>query len=88
MPNNDFNGKLSQDKLNAMLKMAGQKLGMSPQQLQSVLSDRKQSEQLISKLCGQDDSQIKSAAKDPKSLEEYLKKNPRAKKMLEDLLGG
>lgn len=77
------NSNLSPETLNAMLKMAGSKLGMSPEQLKSTLTDPKKADALLCQLG------LKKPAQDNRqSIEELLNQNPRAKKMLNDLLGG
>ena len=85
MPNNNSPGDISPEKLNAMLKMASGKLGMTTDQLKSVLSDKKSTEKLLGKIGGT--GKLKSALESPDNLEKLLNENPKAKKMLGELLG-
>ena len=85
MSNNNPSGDISNEKINAMLKMASGKLGMSPDQLKGVLSDKKATDELLNKLGGK--SKFKSALESPEALEKMLNDNPKAKKMMSDLMG-
>ena len=86
MPNNNDLGNISQEKMNAMLKLASSKLGMSPDQLKNVLSDKNATNQLLSQLGAK--NKVDSTIKNPENLEKLLNDNPKAKKMLSDLFGG
>lgn len=81
MPNQN---EPSQEKLNAMLKMASSKLGMSPDQLKNVLNDKNKTNELLNKIGGQ--NSFNQAMKNPESLEKMINENPQAKKILGDLL--
>lgn len=81
MPNQN---DLSPEKLNAMLKMASSKLGMSPDQLKNVLNDKNKTNELLNKIGGQ--SSFNQAMKNPESLEKMINENPQAKKILGDLM--
>ena len=85
MSNNNFSGNITPDKLNAILKMASGKLGMSSEQLKSVLSDKKATENLMNNIGGTD--QLKNVLDNPQNLEKFLNANPKAKKLLNELLG-
>jgi hypothetical protein len=84
MPNNNSSGDISQEKLNAMFKMASSKLGMSTDQLKTVLSDKKSTEELLGKIGGK--GKLQSALDNPQSLEKLINENPAAKKLLGQLL--
>lgn len=81
MPNQN---EPSQEKLNAMLKMASSKLGMSTDQLKSVLNDKNKTNELLNKIGGQ--NSFLQAMKNPESLEKMINENPQAKKILGDLM--
>lgn len=85
MPNGNQSGNISQDELNKMLKLASSKLGMSPDQLRGVLSDKKATDDLLGRIGGQ--SKLDAALRNPESLEKMVSQNPKARKMLSDLLG-
>ena len=85
MASNNPSGNISPEKLSALLKLASNRLGMSPDQLKSVLSDKKSTEELLDKLGAK--NQYEAAMKDPDSLDKMLNSNPKAKKILNDLMG-
>lgn len=80
---NDF----QPEAVNAMLKAASAKLGMSPAQLRAMLSDPKKSNELLNSVCGKGGGQAKKALSSEKALENFLNKNPQAKKLLGELMG-
>jgi hypothetical protein len=84
VPNNNPN--ISPEQINAMMKLASGKLGMSPEQLKAVLSDKKSTEDLMNKIGA--GNQYKSAVNNPSSFEQMINNNPQAKKLLGDLFGG
>ena len=86
MPNNNSSGEISQEKLSAMLKLASSKLGMSSDQLKAVLSDKSSTDELLNKIGGK--KSFDKAMNNPQSLEKLINDNPKAKKMLSDLMGG
>jgi hypothetical protein len=88
MENNGIKGKFSPEMINAMLKMAGQKLGMTPEELKAAVSDPKKANELIGSLNKNNDGKAKETMPSSSALEDLLKNNPKAKKMLEDLMGG
>ena len=76
----------SSDQLNSLLQTAGKKLGISPDVLLSALSDPKKAESLLSQIEKKTGEKI--GATDQSSLEKMVKNNPKAKKMLDDLMRG
>lgn len=87
MANNGNLGKFSPEMINAMLKMAGQKLGMTPEELKAAVSDPKKADELLSSLNKNNGGKVKDAMTSPSALEDLLNSNPKAKKMLENLMG-
>lgn len=87
MPNQNPQG-LSPETLNAMLKMASSKLGMTPEQLKSAVSDPERADSLLSAIDKSSGGKVSSTISGTGSLEEFLRKNPRAKKLMEELTGG
>lgn len=85
MANNFDANNISPDKIEAMLRMASNKLGMSPDQLKGVLSDKKATSDLLDQLGAK--SKVEAVEKDPEALKKLINNNPKAKKMLEDLMG-
>ena len=83
MANPDF----SPQAVEAMLKMASAKLGMSPEQLKSTIQDPKNADALLSGLEKKTGQNVKSAARNPQSFDELLASNPKLKKLLAELLG-
>jgi hypothetical protein len=81
-------GNISPEMINTMLKMAGQKLGMTPEQLRATISDPKKADELLSSLNKNSGGKAKDAMGSTSALEELLNSNPKAKKMLEGLMGG
>jgi len=88
MANTGNQRNISPELINTMLKMAGQKLGMTPEQLKATISDPKKTEELLSSLDKNSGGKAKEAMNSSSALEELLNSNPKAKKMLEDLMGG
>jgi hypothetical protein len=88
MANTGNTGNLSPEILNAMLKMAGQKLGMTTEQLRATISDPKKADELLSSLNKNSGGKAKEAMGSTSAIEDLLKSNPKAKKMLENLMGG
>lgn len=80
-------GGISPEALNEMLKLAGKKLGMSPEQLKETITDPQKANNLLSSLDKKNPGKIKAAASDPKALEDLINSNPKAKKLLNELLG-
>jgi hypothetical protein len=81
-----MSSNISDDQLNAMLEMAGKKLGISSSQLRNALSDPKKAQSLLSQI--DQNSGGKYNTSDPGSLEKIVKNNPAAKKMLDNLTRG
>jgi hypothetical protein len=79
-------GDMSVDQLGAMIKLASGKLGISPEELRSILSDKGRTEELLSRIGGK--KVFEAAMKDPDSLEKVTNDNPAAKKTLGGLFGG
>ena len=86
MPFSDKGG-ISPEAINEMLKLASKKLGMTPEQLKSTISDPQKANILLQKLDKNNNGKVKSAVNDPKALEDLINSNPKAKKLLNDLLG-
>jgi hypothetical protein len=76
----------SEDQLNAMLEMAGKKLGISPMQLRNALSDPKKAQSLLSQIDQNSGGKINTSS--PEYLEKIINNNPKAKKMFDDLTRG
>lgn len=83
---NKNNGNISPDALEAMLKLASKKLGTTPEQLKSTLSDPQKADRLISELDKKQGGKIKSTLNNTKSMDQLMN-NPNVKKMLNDLMG-
>lgn len=81
-----MSSNISEDQLNAMLEMAGKKLGIAPTQLRAALSDPKKAETLVSQINHKSGGKFNTS--DPSSLEKMVKNNPNAQKMLDDLTKG
>ena len=81
---NNFN--LPDDKLNAMLQMAGQKLGRSPEQLRSELQSGKM-DNVLKNLDPKTAGQIQGLLQNPKALEAMLQSD-KVKNLLNGLMGG
>lgn len=79
-------GNIPNDQLGAMIKLASGKLGISPEELSSILSDKGRTEDLLKRIGGK--KVFDSAMKDPDSLEKVINENPAAKKALSGLFGG
>jgi hypothetical protein len=88
MNNANGSGGLSPEKLDAMLKTASQKLGMTPQQLKAMLSNPNSAGQVLSMIQKQSGGPAPKGGSMQQNIEQMLNSNPKAKKMLEDLLGG
>lgn len=76
------NKQFTPEKIDAMLKTASAKLGMSPEQLKATITDPKKAGSLLASLTGK-----KPAANNQQAIEELLNSNPKAKKLLNELLG-
>ena len=76
----------SNDQLSALLKTAGKKLGISPNDLLAALSDPKKADAMLSEIDKKTGGKI--SAKGTDSLENIVKSNPAAKKMFDDLTRG
>ncbi|HCC00519.1 MAG TPA: hypothetical protein DEP42_04795 [Ruminococcaceae bacterium] len=68
-----------------LLKIAGKRLGMDPENLRHIISDKEKAKALLNRVGGE---QAEQALKDPQKFQEMLKKNPKADKMFNDLTGG
>lgn len=79
------NKKPSPEELARLLKLASQKLGVTPEKLKSTLSDAHATSELLERLGGQ---KAKQALNDPRALQDLLKQNPQAQKFYDDLTGG
>lgn len=86
MPNQKPQG-LSPETLNAMLKLASSKLGMTPEQLKTAVSDPKSADSLLSAIDKSSGGKVRSSMSGAGSLEEFLRKNPQAKKLMDELTG-
>lgn len=80
------NMNLSPDKMDSLLKIAGQKLGKNPSELKSQL-EQGNLDNIISGLDPKLQSQIASIANNPKAVEAMLQ-NPGVANMLAGLMGG
>ena len=76
----------SGDQLSALLQTAGKKLGISPDALLAALSDPKKADAMLSEIDKKTGGKI--SAKGAGSLENMVKNNPAAKKILDDLTRG
>lgn len=76
----------SNNQLDALLKTAGKKLGISPDALRQALTDPKKAEEMLSAIDKRTGGKIN--VKDPNSLENMIKNNPKAKKLFDDLTKG
>jgi hypothetical protein len=74
------------DGLAAMMKLAGSKLGMTPDELGAVLADSKKTGELLDRLGAR--KTYDSVKNDPGRLGSLVSGNPEAKKLLRELLGG
>lgn len=89
---NSANKGLDPETLDKMIKIASKKLGMTPEKLKSAVNDPKQAENLLSSL-GKNPSKSARAGVDPSALnspaalEKLINSNPKAKKLLEELMG-
>ncbi|MDR3552271.1 MAG: hypothetical protein P4L75_04020 [Clostridia bacterium] len=77
----------SPEAVNAMLKMASSKLGMTPEQLKATLTDPKKANELLDSVNKKSGSHIKPSANNERTLEDLLNSNPQAKKLISELLG-
>lgn len=80
------NLNLSPDKMNSLLKMAGQKLGKNPDDIKAQLENGNL-DQVISGLDPNVQSKISALAKDPKAVEALMKNN-NVQNLLSGLMGG
>ena len=87
MPKDDIVNKFSQSNMQELLKIASKKLGMTPEQLHQTIADPQKAEELITRIGGPKSEQYKSAMKSSSSIEQLPNSNPKAKKLLEELLG-
>lgn len=76
----------SNDQLNALLKTAGKKLGISPDALRAALSNPEKAETMLSQIDKRTGGKISGA--DAGSIENMIKNNPKAKKIFDDLTRG
>ena len=81
-----MSSNISKEQLNAMLDTAGKKLGISPDALRAALSDPKIAETMLAQIDKKSGGKFK--ASDKSSIENMVKNNPKAKKMLDDLTRG
>ena len=79
-----MDNNVNRDKLNIMLQMAANKLGLDPQKLQNQLEQGVFNEAL-SRLGGDQSAYVNRLISNPKALEQMLN-NPQVKKALEDLM--
>jgi predicted component of type VI protein secretion system len=86
MSNNNFSGDISPEKLNTLMKMASSKLGMTTDQLKTVLSDKKATDELLGKIGGK--GKFNSTVQNPENLEKIINENPKMKKLLSELMEG
>lgn len=77
-------GKPSQEELDALLKIASQKLGTTPEKLRVVISNPQTADELLKKIGGSD---LKAAASSPEALERLVRANPKARQLLDSILG-
>lgn len=80
------NANFSSDKMEGILKLAGQKLGKDPQELKSQL-EQGNLDQVIGGLDPKVQKQISTLANNPKALEAIMK-NDNISNMLAGLMGG
>lgn len=76
----------SENKLDALLKTAGEKLGISPEALRAALNDPQKAEQIISGINKKAGDGINSES--TRSLENMINKNPKARKLYDDIMRG
>lgn len=81
-----MSSNISNEQLNAMLKTASKKLGISPDKLREALSNPQKVDSVISQIDKK--SGVKINVSDTKSLERMIMNNPKARKMFEDLAKG
>lgn len=79
-----YNNNNSQ--LDALLKTAGKKLGVSPDALRAALTDPKKAEEMLSTIDKRTGGKLN--VKDPSALENMIRNNPKAKKLFDDLTRG
>lgn len=90
--NNSENKGLDPQTLDKMIKLASKKLGMTPETLKSAVSDPKKAENLLSSLGKNPDKTTRTGVdpgtlKSPAALEKLINNNPKAKKLLMELMG-
>lgn len=81
-----MSSNISNEQLNAMLKTASKKLGISPDNLRAALSNPEKADSVLSQI--DKNSGGKFNTSDTKSLERMIMNNPKARKMFEDLARG
>lgn len=81
-----MSSNISNEQLNAMLKTASKKLGISSDQLRSALSNPQKAESVLSQIDRKTGGKFNTS--DTKSLEKMLRNNPKARKMFDDLTRG
>lgn len=77
-------GNISEDQLNAALKMASAKLGVTPEQLKKMLSDQKSAEELMNSIGA--GNAYRSARINPEQIEAMLRNNPKARQLISELM--
>lgn len=85
MATGNSSSNIQQEKLNALLKTASEKLGMSQGELKSVLSDKNATDDLLKKIGGA--NSLKNIIDHPENLQKLINNNPQAKKLLNEILG-
>lgn len=81
-----MSSNISNEQLNAMIKAAAKKLGISSDQLRAAISNPQKAESVLSQIDKK--SGGKFSTSDTKSLEKMIMNNPKAKKMFDDLTRG
>ena len=77
---------LSNDTIQQMLKMAGEKMGTDPVKLRRQL-EQGAFQEALGKIPSGQSARIQQVLNDPKALEALLN-SPKAKQMLQNLMGG
>lgn len=81
-----MSSNISNEQLNAMIKTAAKKLGVSSDQLRAALSNPQKAESVLSQIDKKSGGKFNTS--DKSSLERMIMNNPKAKKMFDDLTRG
>ena len=86
IPLSNMPSGLSPEKMNALLKLAGQKLGRDPETLKKQIESG-QMDQVTQGMSPEQAKQVQSMLQNPKAIGQILE-NPQVKRMLGDLMKG